>query len=86
MKKTIVHPKACPIKRALYQRKLKAFKIEGYPIVYMDESGFEAETIRPYDYAPVGKPCIDRYNWQFKKRTNVLESLKNYKQMNILRF
>ena len=38
----------------------------------MDESGFEAETIRPYGYAPIGKPCIDSYNWQAKKRTNVI--------------
>ena len=41
----------------------------------MDESGFEHETIRPYGYAPIGKPCIDRYNWQGKKRTNVIGAL-----------
>jgi hypothetical protein len=35
--------------------------------MYMDESGFEAETIRPYGYAPIGKLCIDSYNWQAKK-------------------
>ena len=49
--------------------------IQGYPIVYMDESGFEHETIRPYGYAPIGRPCIDRYNWQGKKRTNVIGAL-----------
>lgn len=48
--------------------------------MYMDESGFEAETIRPYGYAPIGKPCIDRYNWQAKKRTNVIGAL--YEKMN----
>ncbi len=52
---------------------------QGYPIVYMDESGFEAETIRPYGYSPRGKPCIDSYNWQAKKRTNVIGAL--YKKM-----
>jgi len=41
----------------------------------MDESGFEAESIRPYGYAPIGKPCIDSYNWQAKKRTNVIGAL-----------
>ncbi|AAZ18027.1 hypothetical protein Psyc_0154 [Psychrobacter arcticus 273-4] len=45
----------------------------------MDESGFEAETIRPYGYATIGKPCIDRYNWQAKKHTNVIGAL--YKKM-----
>ena len=48
---------------------------QGYPIVYMDESAFEAETIRSHGYAPIGKPCIDRYNWQGKKRTNIIGAL-----------
>ncbi len=48
---------------------------QGYPIVFMDESGFEAETIRPYGYAPIGTPCIDRYNWQASRRTNVIGAL-----------
>ena len=41
----------------------------------MDESGFESQTIRPHGYAPIGKPCIDSYNWQGKKRTNVIGAL-----------
>ena len=41
----------------------------------MDESGFESETIRSHGYAPIGKPCIDSYNWQGKKRTNVIGAL-----------
>ena len=74
-KKTLEHPKACLIKRAIYQNKLDIFKQQGYPIVYMDESGFEHETIRSHDYAPIGKPCIDSYNCQAKKRTNVIGAL-----------
>ena len=45
----------------------------------MDESGFESQIIRPHGYAPIGKPCIDSYNWQGKKRTNVIGAL--YKKM-----
>ena len=41
----------------------------------MDESGFESQTIRPHGYAPIGKPCIESYNWQGKKRTNVIGAL-----------
>ena len=48
---------------------------QGYPIVYIYARGFEAETIRPHGYAPIGKPCIDNYNWQGKKRTNVIGAL-----------
>jgi hypothetical protein len=32
-------------------------------------------TIRRYGYAPIGSPCIDRYNWQAKDRTNVIGAL-----------
>ena len=74
-KKTLEHPKACLVKRAKYLDHLSDYMTQGYPIVYMDESGFEHETIRPYGYAPIGKPCIDRYNWQGKKRTNVIGAL-----------
>ena len=45
----------------------------------MDESDFEANTTRPYGYTPIGKSCIDSYNWQSKKRTNVIGAL--YKKM-----
>ena len=38
----------------------------------MDEGGFEAKIIRSHGYAPIGIPCIDSYNWQAKKRTNVV--------------
>ena len=74
-KKTLEHPKACPLKRANYLSKLNTFIAQGFAIVYMDESGFEAETLRPYGYAPIGKPCLDSYNWQAKKRTNVIGAL-----------
>ena len=41
----------------------------------MDESGFEHETIRSHGYTLIGTPCIDSYNWQEKKRTNVIGAL-----------
>ena len=43
------------LKRLEYQLKLERYKRQDYPIIYMNESGFENETIRP---------CINRYNWQ----------------------
>ena len=45
------------------------------PVVYINESGFKVETIRSYSYAPIGKLCIDSYNWQGKKQTNVIGAL-----------
>ena len=74
-KKTLEHPKACPVKKATYLAKLDDYITQGFAIVYMDESGFESETMRPHGYAPIGSPCIDRYNWQAKDRTNVIGAL-----------
>jgi len=59
----------------IYYSKLDTFKQQGYPIVYMDESDFEQETIRSRGYVPIGKLCINSYNWQGKKRTNVIAAL-----------
>lgn len=74
-KKTLKHPKACEVKRAQYQTKLKQYQVQGLPIVYMDESGFEEEAIRPYGYSRIGEPCIDSHNWQARRRTNVIGAL-----------
>ncbi len=74
-KKTLEHPKACLIKRAVFQSRLDRFTQQGYPIVYIYARGFEAETIRSHGYALIGKPCIDSYNWQASRRTNVIGAL-----------
>lgn len=49
--------------------------LQGYPIICMNESSFEAENVSPHGYATIGKSCIDHYNWQAKKRTNVISAL-----------
>ena len=61
-KKEIEQPKVCPMKRAKYLNHLSNYLPQGYPIVCMDESDFEAEIIRPYSYAPIRKPYINRYS------------------------
>lgn len=38
----------------------------------MDESGFEQKVIRDFGYRPVGKPCINTYNYQKTERTKAL--------------
>ncbi len=70
-KKTLEHPKTCPVKRAHYLKKLNHVLSQCFAIVYMDES----ETIRRYGYAPISSPSVDRYNWQAKDRTNVISAL-----------
>ena len=74
-KKTLEHPKACPVKRATYLAKLNHYIAQGFAIVYIYARGFESETMRPCGYALTGSPCIGRYNWQAKERTNVIGTL-----------
>ena len=64
------------MKKATYQSKFDSFTQQGYPIVYMDEIGFEAETIRPYGYAAIGKPYIYSYNRQKKSELTLLDLLQ----------
>lgn len=75
VKKSLEHPKASWLKRLEYQLKLEHYKRQGYPIIYMDESGFEKEVLRAFGYTLQGLPCIDKYNWQQKHKTNVIGAL-----------
>ena len=79
-KKTLEHPKACPVKRATYLAKLSHYIAQGFAITYIDESGFESETMLPCGYAPIDSPCIGSYNWQAKDRTNVIGASSRWYQ------
>jgi transposase len=48
---------------------------EGKNVVYLDESGFEKETLRDYGYAKIGARCVDSFDWQAKERTNVIGAI-----------
>ena len=71
-KNTLDYPKPCLLKRAKYQSKLGHYIVQGFAIVHMNGSGFESETLRSFGYATIDKHCIDSYDWQGKKRTDVI--------------
>jgi hypothetical protein len=50
---------------------MEGYEKEGKNIVYLDESGFEKETLRSYGYA-IEARCMDSFDWQAKGRTHVL--------------
>lgn len=68
-------PKACEEKRKSFQDKMEDYEKEGKNIVYLDESGFEKETLRHYGYAKIGTRCVDSFDWQAKGRTNVIGAI-----------
>ena len=55
-KKSFGYKERCPKKRATYQAELRqAIEEKNRCAVYVDETGFTAETVREYGYAPRGK-------------------------------
>lgn len=75
-KKALKHPKANEELRTIFNEKIKAFEESNHPIIYLDESGFESTSFRPYGYTIKGKPCYATYNWQPSKRTNAIGAIK----------
>ena len=55
---------------------------QGYPIAYIDESGFESETIHPYGYTPIGSLVLIAITG---KQKSVLTSLVRFMKKYCLR-
>ncbi|STZ03473.1 Uncharacterised protein [Moraxella equi] len=71
-----IHPKSDINKQLEYLAKLTAYQEQDHPIIYMDESGFEAHTYRPYGDAPIGQPSILYHNYQNSRlRADVIGAL-----------
>ncbi len=49
---------------------MECYEKEGKNSVYLDESGFEKDTLRHYGYAM--RRMLDAFDWQAKGRTNVI--------------
>lgn len=76
LKEPWYYPKSDINKQLEYLAKLTAYQEQDHPIIYMDESGFEAHTYRPYGYAPIGQPSILYHNYQNSRlRVNVIGAL-----------
>lgn len=71
-----IHPKQDIIKQIIYTEQLSTYQEQGYPIIYMDEAGFEQSIYRPYGYSAIGQPCSICYDYyQNKVKTNVIGAL-----------
>jgi transposase len=44
-------------------------------VIYIDESGFATDMPRKYGYAPIGRRCPDKHDWNAKGRINAIGSL-----------
>ena len=75
IKKTLQHPKATPEKRSAFCAKLEEYKVEGRPLVPLDESGFAHDMPRLHGYSAKGSRCFGTHDWGAKGRTNVIGAL-----------
>ena len=74
-KKVLAHPKADPVKRRIFQARIKAYQAQGRTIVYLDESNFASDMPRTYGYATKGQRCYGLQDWNAKGRINVIGAL-----------
>ena len=76
-KKSLGYKEQCPEKRATYEAELAdAIHKENRSPVYIDESGFAAETVRRHGYAPRGIPVKGTCSSQ-RYREHLLDSRTN---------
>ena len=74
-KKSLKHPKADAVKRATFISTINTYEQEGRPIIYLDESGFPDDMPRTHGYSKIGQRCYGIYDWESKKRTNIIGAL-----------
>lgn len=75
IKKTLRHPKADQDARLAFQKKIQTYRIDGRPIIYVDESGFAHDMPRLHGYSARGERCTGIQNWHAKGRINVIGAL-----------
>jgi putative transposase len=71
-KKTLGYKERCPDERSAYCTELAEIKQCGRTLVYVDESGFQAESIRRYAYAPKGERVFDLISSQRARKTTLV--------------
>ncbi len=69
------HPKADAGKRAVFKSKIRHYKKESRPIVYIDESGFAVDSPRTHGYSLKGRRCYGSHDWNAKGRINVIGAI-----------
>ena len=65
------------MKRATYKTQLTLATADGFLPVYLDESGFTAETVRHHGYAPRGTPVSDLRSSQQYRSTSLIAARLN---------
>ncbi|XOF35395.1 MAG: IS630 family transposase [Candidatus Electrothrix sp. YB6] len=80
------HPKADEKKRSVFVDKISTYEESGFPLIYIDESGFAHDMPRTCGYAPVGERCSGIHNWREKGRINAVGALSGKNLLTVTLF
>ena len=75
IKKTLSHPRASLPERISFVSAVTRYRLQGYDILYLDESGFAVDSPRTHGYSQKGQRCHDQKNWHARGRINVIGAI-----------
>lgn len=70
----------------MFCQKIKNYKKRGYPLIYLDESGFANDMPRTHGYSLKGQRCYGTHDWGSKGRTNAIGALFGKKLLTVSLF
>jgi hypothetical protein len=72
--------------RLIFREKIKSYREENKPIIYIDESGFAHDMPRTHGYAKKGQRCYGTHDWGARGRTNAIGALLDKKLLTVSLF
>ena len=63
------------VAQAAFQYRLQHYEKCNFPIVYLDESGFELSSPRTHGYQLKGKRSFGKHDWHCRKRVNAIGAI-----------
>ena len=75
IKKTLSHPRVNVFDRFSFVCTIARYKLQGYHILYLDESGFAVDQPRTHGYSPIGERCHAKKDWHARGRINAIGAI-----------
>lgn len=69
------HPRANVFDRLSFVCSIARYRLQGYDILYLDESGFAVDSPRTHGYSEKGKRCYATKDWHARGRINAIGAI-----------
>ena len=86
IKKTLNHPRTSYIDRITFICTLTRYRLQGLPIVYLDESGFAVDSLRTHGYSLKGERCYAEKDWHARGRVNAIGAIIGFVLLTVCLF